>query len=131
MNWQILDPKRVHSDERRTGFYDVFPDTVREVNVTQVNPMQSAGDWHRHQHQTDYWVVMGGYLRVGLLTDEQLTNCQDPTILKLQPGDILEIPRGIWHTYFETDCSPVLIYGFTNRYDGTDEERMPYRDTDY
>jgi mannose-6-phosphate isomerase-like protein (cupin superfamily) len=125
MTWKLIAPRRAHSDERREGYYDVFPPTVREVNVTQINPHQSAGDWHRHARQVDYWMVMNGHLRVGLMVDDV------SKVIRLVPGEVLMIPRGVWHTYFGTDCSPILIYGLTNKYDGTDEERLPYRECDF
>lgn len=113
---------RRHTDHRRSGFFDVFPPEVVEINVCVINPGQLAGDWHRHERQDDYWFVAKGTLAVGISDGFheaafQQTPASDPTV----------IPAGIWHTYRALD-EVVLVYGLTNHYDplNPDELRMPY-----
>ena len=43
----------------------MFPDDVVEINVAVINDGASAGDWHGHELQDDYWFVATGKLRVG------------------------------------------------------------------
>ena len=117
---------RIHGDARRTGYFDVFPMLeVVEINAVRINKGQKAGDWHGHLHQADYWFVPSGLLRVGLASSDSLKG-KTFTERLLRPGDDpLRIKRGLWHTY-EALEETVLVYGLTQRWDGSDELRHPY-----
>ena len=116
---------RRHKDHRRTGWFDVFPDEVVEVNVVKIEPRASAGSWHLHQHQDDWWFVADGRLFVATTEDGKARKFS-----QLRTGDNPKhIPAGIWHTYKNRSDEPVLlIYGLTNHYDpdDPDEERMDF-----
>lgn len=116
---------RAHTDERRDGWFDVFPREVVEVNVVSIHKGQSAGSWHGHVFQADCWFVASGLLRVGLATSEVLDTGSTYTERIMRPGDHLRIPRGLWHTY-EALEDTVLVYGLTQRWDGSDELRHDY-----
>ena len=116
--------ERIHVDSRRMMFADIFPPSVIETNAVLINPHASAGDFHRHARQSDFWVVLAGILSVGLKNDEIHATILMDTFR--HAGDVLEIPPGWWHTYKAGPAGAVLVYGLTNKYDGTDEDRLPY-----
>ncbi|NIR76761.1 MAG: hypothetical protein GWN53_17170 [Gammaproteobacteria bacterium] len=113
---------RRHSDVRRDGYFDLFPDDVVEVNAVVIHDSQSAGDWHGHRWQDDYWFVPLGKLRVGMkFAGERRCRFLTPE------HDPLHIPAGWWHTYKALEPT-VLIYGLTRRYDEADpdERRLEF-----
>lgn len=116
---------RRHKDHRRTGWFDIFPGDVVEINVVRIEPRASAGSWHRHQHQDDYWFVCEGILFVATTTGDGTRQFS-----QLKPGDNPKhIPAGLWHTYKNRHYDPaILIYGLTNKYDpeDPDEDRMEF-----
>jgi len=116
--------ERVHIDERRAMLADIFPADVVEVNAVNINPKASAGDWHRHERQTDFWVVVAGTLWVGLKNDDTHVTLQMD--IGSHAGDVVQIPPGWWHTYKAGPEGAVLVYGMTNKWDGTDEDRLPF-----
>jgi len=126
--WSIVFPARSHGDERRLGVFDVFPDDVVEINIVIIAPNQSAGDWHSHVLQTDYWFVASGELAVGLKYEGELhiVTMDDETHF----GDVLKIPPGWLHTYKASSEGAILVYGLTNKSNGTDEGRTPFSKTD-
>lgn len=113
---------RRHTDHRRSGFFDVFPPGVVEINVCVINPGQLAGDWHCHKHQNDYWFVAKGKLAIGISD-----GLNESVIIQGPIAEVTLIPAGVWHTYRALE-ETVLIYGLTNHYDpgSPDELRRPY-----
>ena len=121
---------RLFDDDRARRACDVFGFTGDEkvqmagdINITWAYPDRVVA-WHRHQHQTDHWFVIKGYLKVGLLDDEG-----NHRWVYLGENDrrVLSIPPGVWHGYKTLgDEEAVLMYYITSKYDEQhpDEERM-------
>lgn len=119
---------RVHKDERRNGYFDIFPEIGKgDINVSVIKPRQSAGDWHAHKNQGDYWFIAKGTLLVGL--KDPLDVDYPCVYLECKEGTFVNIPRRVWHTYKnETKEDVVLIYHITNKFDeeNPDEFRLKF-----
>lgn len=125
-------PIRFHQDDRAIRFADVFPEIGRgDINVSLMYPGAIAA-WHRHKKQVDYQICVLGNLKIGL--------CDKPS---KEGGKVewhylggestsfgpLVIPPGIWHgSYNFTNEPAVLLYHITEKYDGTDEERLTIKE---
>jgi dTDP-4-dehydrorhamnose 3,5-epimerase-like enzyme len=119
---------RFHTDDRRIGWFDIFPNTVlksretiaiRDVNVVRIPKAGTITAWHRHIKQTDYWFVVQGQLQVGLAKyDQDAESVVDYefTFLGPESREVLEISPPIWHGYKSLVDDTILIYGMTNRY---------------
>lgn len=112
---------RVNQDDRAFRYCDIFPEIGQgDINVSICAPGTICA-WHRHQRQSDYWIVLKGSLKVGTWKDGeepkyQVLSDRNPEVVKIEPG--------IWHGYKNFTNEPViLLYHITNKYDGTDEER--------
>ena len=67
---------RLFDDDRARRACDVFGFTddgtvemAGDINITWAYPGRVVA-WHRHQHQTDHWFVIKGYMKVGLMDDD-------------------------------------------------------------
>jgi len=121
---------RLADDDRARRACDVFGFTGDEkvqmagdINITWAYPGRVVA-WHRHQHQTDHWFVIKGFLKVGLLDGEG-----NHRWVYLGENDrrVLSIPPGVWHGYMVLgDDEAILMYYITSKYnpDKPDEERM-------
>ena len=122
---ETLSFPRFHSDDRRLGWFDLFGDHANEIqdlNVVRIYNKGTITAWHKHQHQTDFWFVVSGGLQVGLSADKT-PNYPSWTYLNPEYGSVLRIPPDTWHGYKSLQDNTILIYGLTNKYDGSDEER--------
>ena len=89
--------------------------------------------WHIHKKQVDWWYVAGGLLRVALYD----TRKDSPTFketMELLLGDdqlaqVLRIPIGVAHGYRCLSKTAFILYITSRVYDGTDEGRIPYDDS--
>ncbi len=116
---------RFHGDDRRLGWFDVFQGNhVKNVNIVSIPNRGTICAWHRHQKQTDYWFVAQGGLQVGIGIGKEPT---EPKWIHLHPerGVTLVISPPVWHGYKSLQDNTILVYGLTEDYDGTDEERFP------
>jgi dTDP-4-dehydrorhamnose 3,5-epimerase len=118
-----------NQDDRAFRYCDVFPEIGKgDINVSVCHP-QTLCAWHRHKKQTDYWFVVKGSLKVGLMEDGK-----PPTFIVLSDRDpkVISIPPETWHGYFNfTNEQAILMYHITEKYDGTDEERMQPNASDW
>lgn len=115
---------RLHSDHRRTGYFDVFPTTfISDINIVKIPTLDTVVAWHRHKYQYDMWFCVQGGLQVGLWEGDALENVQW-AFLSPEIGTTLWIPPGVWHGYRSLQPNTILIYCLTNKYDGSDEERL-------
>jgi dTDP-4-dehydrorhamnose 3,5-epimerase len=88
--------------------------------------------WHLHAHQTDWWYVGSGCLKVALYDTRQ----ESPTfgvVQELFMGDdhepiVLKIPPGVAHGCRALSAEVHLFYVTSHTYDGTDEGRIPHDD---
>ena len=121
---------RLFDDDRARRACDVFGFTedgtiemAGDINITWAYPGRVVA-WHRHQHQSDHWFVIKGFLKVGLLDDEGTVRW---VYLGENDRRVLSIPPGVWHGYMVLgDEEAVLMYYITSKYDPDkpDEERM-------
>lgn len=77
--------------------------------------------WHKHEKQTDRFILLAGRLLVGL-HNEILTKR-----IVLMPFDsVLEIHPGVWHGFSAIGTEEAIVLNCTDvPYDPTDELRMP------
>ena len=122
---------RYHQDHRRKGWWDVFPPEIKSVNCVVIPQANTIAAWHRHLYQKDYWFCPQGLLQVGVaLTEDGPENIKELSWYFLSPEsrEVLEIPENHWHGYKSLEPYTILIYGMTNIWNGTDEERMTLQD---
>jgi quercetin dioxygenase-like cupin family protein len=112
---------RVHVDERRTAYCDVFRRTHGDVNLFIVNPGQRTC-WHRHQKQTDEFRVLRGEVLFQRIDAGGRRGC---LYLSNVTTGSLTIPPGEWHGYECTSEEPAWILMYLDQpYDPADEEEM-------
>jgi dTDP-4-dehydrorhamnose 3,5-epimerase len=121
---------RLADDDRARRACDVFGFTedgtvemAGDINITWAYPGRVVA-WHRHQHQSDHWFVIKGFLKVGLMDDEGTVRW---VYLGENERRVLSIPPGVWHGYMVLgEEEAVLMYYITSKYnpDKPDEERM-------
>ena len=139
---------RTFKDDRNRAYNDVFPEVgVGDINISRLYP-GTIKAFHRHKHQDDYWFVIKGNLRAVLAEELPPTILNIPTQTSLgdmlirtqipntkvtehylSEGDILHIPRGIWHGLQVLGGEEaIMIYHITNKYNpkAPDEERAPW-----
>lgn len=108
---------RVHSDHRREAYCDLFPALPGDVNVFVFHAGADT-HWHRHQRQTDRFVVVKGSLQVDVVNPAGETAAHF-----LRAGDEVTIPPNHWHGYTCEEEGTVLVMYLDQKYDPTDEEQ--------
>lgn len=111
-----------HEDDRAQRLLDVFPLDKGQINISYINSTEPIVAWHKHKHQTDYWLCIKGSLKVGWATEE---NGCEFKYLSDKELKILEIPSGVYHGYQALEPNTILVYYVTKKYDPTDEYRVP------
>lgn len=118
---------RVHSDDRRTFYGNIFPLMGGDVNVAVLMPGAICA-WHRHQKQDDEIFCVVGSVKVGVAKGPPPA-LVTWTVLTDRVPDTLTICRNHWHGYQNIGPERAILVGYNNRkYDGTDEERMTVLD---
>ena len=51
---------KYHEDDRAQRLLDVFPIENGQVNISYINSTEHIVAWHKHEKQTDYWIVLKG-----------------------------------------------------------------------
>lgn len=115
-------------DDRGFSYMNVFSEAPLEgqINYSVVFPGVIKA-WHRHKHQTDYWMVLMGEAKVGLY-DPEKGEARAIHVGEHNPA-VIAIPPGIWHGMTALGGKPCgLLYYVTRKYDpaAPDEERAPY-----
>ncbi len=83
--------------------------------------------WHRHRHQTDFWMCLLGHIKVGIHREEDGASWLLVTGEK-RPGVVI-IPPPLWHGAATVgDERAGLMYYVTRAYDAKnpDEERRAH-----
>lgn len=83
--------------------------------------------WHRHDHQTDFWICVQGHLKVGVHRDDDATSWS-LVIGEKRPG-VLVIPPPLWHGATTVGPTPAsLLYYVTRQFDPSapDEHRRAW-----
>ena len=82
--------------------------------------------WHRHQKQTDFWLCLGGHIKVGVHRDDGVSWVG--VIGEKRPGVVI-VPPTLWHGAATVGHVPAgLMYYVTHAYDAAnpDEERRAF-----
>ncbi len=83
--------------------------------------------WHRHQKQTDFWIVLNGHLKVGIHRESDGVSWL-VTMGEKRPGTLI-IPPPLWHGAATIGHEPAgLLYYVTHAYNpaAPDEDRRAY-----
>jgi dTDP-4-dehydrorhamnose 3,5-epimerase len=83
--------------------------------------------WHRHKHQTDFWMCLRGHIKVGVYR-EGADFAWLHVLGEKQPGALI-IPPTLWHGAATVGNEPAgLFYYVTKAYDpaSPDEERRAH-----
>ncbi len=130
-------PLTTHHDER--GFFRELirvSDPIFQEGFGQWSHTKSfagtAKAWHIHHHQTDWWYVAIGTIKVALYDtrEDSPTRGQLEELLLGDTNDaqILKIPPGVAHGYKVLDGPTHLFYITSNIYDPNDEGRITHDD---
>jgi dTDP-4-dehydrorhamnose 3,5-epimerase len=123
-------PAQPHVDDRGWSLMNQFQNVLTpegQVNYSVMFPGIIKA-WHRHQHQTDFWLCLHGHLKVGVQRDSD----DERWMLvfgEKKPGVVI-IPPPLWHGAATVGPdSAGLLYYVTQQYNAQapDEQR---RDVD-
>jgi len=132
-------PIKPFLDDRGVSYHDFFwPARERsylhnkallqyQINYSTVNPGIIKA-WHRHKMQDDYFFVLKGNAKVGIINLEGKP--ESYCIGENNPA-VIHIRAGEWHGLTPIGNEPCgLMYYVTNRYDPSspDEERAGYKE---
>lgn len=96
-----------------------------QINVTTQYPGVTRA-WHRHARQTDFWCVVSGMMKVGVMSDDGSRRWL-AVIGEHRPA-LVVIPPGLWHGAATVGpTSATLLYYVDSRYNASapDEQRQP------
>jgi dTDP-4-dehydrorhamnose 3,5-epimerase len=95
--------------------------TIGHVYVTTCLPGVVKA-WHKHNHQTDRFILLSGRLLVGLC-NESITR----SVVMLPFHKMLIIHPGVWHGFTAIGNDEAVVLNCTDRpYDPQDEIRLPF-----
>lgn len=78
--------------------------------------------WHKHEKQTDRFVLLSGRLLVGLRYADALIK----SAVMMPFESVLVIEPGVWHGFSAIGPDEAIVLNCTDRpYDPSDELRMP------
>ena len=109
---------RVHGDDRRLGYWAVFPTDHGDVNILHLYD-GALSAWHRHQRQTDWFFCAKGCVKIGWIKDDQGGWI---VLDERNPGPV-EITPNTWHGYQAFAGNATLVMWASEHYDPTDEEK--------
>lgn len=113
---------KFNEDDRAQRLIDIFPSTVKQINVSYVNSTKHIVAWHRHFKQIDYWCCLKGSFKVGVY-NKKLNILQWIYISDKNPR-VIEINPPCWHGYRALEPRSIILYGLTEKYDIEDEEKV-------
>ncbi len=118
----------VHVDDRGWSIMNQLCDVLDpagQINYAVMHPGVIKA-WHRHAHQTDFWLCVAGHLKVGVHREEDGRAWQ-MVVGQMRPG-VVVIPPPLWHGAATVGPqSAGLVYYVTRQYDARqpDEQRRP------
>jgi len=125
----ILVPVPVYADDRGWSLMNQFQQVLApegQVNYSVMYP-QVIKAWHRHQEQTDFWLVLHGHLKMGVHREGDKRSWI--TVVGEKHPAVLIIPPTLWHGAATVGPkSAGLLYYVTKRYDpaNPDEQRCAH-----
>lgn len=94
--------------------------TIGHVYVTTCLPGVVKA-WHKHEKQTDRFVLLAGRLLVGLRSSASIKS-----VAMMPFESVLTIDPGVWHGFSAIGPDEAIVLNCTDRpYDPSDELRMP------
>lgn len=130
-------------DQRGLSFHDIFSNVKQnmlsngksildfQVNYSTLHPGIIKA-WHRHKNQDDYFCVLSGDAKVGIVTEDPAnggeTKIESYCIGESNPA-VIHINAGEWHGLTAIGNKPCgLLYFVTQQYNPEvpDEERANY-----
>lgn len=125
----VFIPASLFADDRGWSLMNQLQGVM--TNEGQVNySVQYPGvikAWHRHKHQTDFWICLRGHIKVGV-HKEGADFAWLQVIGEKSPG-VMVIPPTLWHGAATVGHEPAgLFYYVTKSYDmkAPDEERRAF-----
>jgi dTDP-4-dehydrorhamnose 3,5-epimerase len=125
----IFVPAAVHADDRGWSIMNQLQGVLSpqgQINYSVAYPGVVKA-WHRHQHQSDFWLCLHGHIKVGIQREG------DGRVWQLVAGErragVLIIPPTLWHGMATVGHEPAgLLYYVTRAYDpqAPDEDRRPF-----
>lgn len=112
--WSVMNQfQQVLAPEGQVNFSMTYPNVIKA--------------WHRHHHQTDFWICLVGHIKAGVYRDDD-QRAWLTTIGEKRQGTLI-IPPQLWHGVATVGTEPAgLLYYVTKAYNpaAPDEERKPY-----
>lgn len=130
-----LYPLKSISDSRgfireifKSSWANIFNKTPKQVTHSFMTK-NVVKAWHYHKHQTDWWYVTLGVIKVGLLEWEKV-GLVKPIVIMLRSDSpvLLKIGPMVLHGLRVLSKECHLIYFTDREYDQADEGRLPYND---
>jgi dTDP-4-dehydrorhamnose 3,5-epimerase len=128
-NQPLFVPAGLFTDDRGWSLMHQFQGVLQPTG--QVNfSVQYPGvikAWHRHQHQTDFWMCLIGHVKAGMYRESD-GSAWLMVMGEKRPGTLI-IPPPIWHGVATVGHTPAgLLYYVTKAYDpaNPDEERRAH-----
>jgi len=130
----VLLKPQTYQDDRGWSFMNMLQGLKNfgQANFSHIHP-GTIKAWHKHEKQTDLWVVIQGDLKVGIVHESKSTSQLDhrawATVIGEHNPSILIIPPELWHGCTVTSSSPAgLLYITDKAYNVSrpDERRYPY-----
>jgi dTDP-4-dehydrorhamnose 3,5-epimerase len=125
----IFVPQSLYADDRGWSLMNQLQGVMRPEG--QINfSMQYPGvikAWHRHTHQTDFWICPIGHVKIGVYREEDGAAWMS-IIGEKKPG-VLIIPPPLWHGAATVGHTPAgLLYYVTHAYNPgqPDEQRRAH-----
>jgi dTDP-4-dehydrorhamnose 3,5-epimerase len=125
----IFVPARFFADDRGWSLMNLLTGVLGpqgQVNFSVMYPGVIKA-WHRHQKQTDFWLVLTGHLKVGVFRESD-SRAWLAVLGEKRPG-VLIIPPPLWHGAATVGPEPAgLLYYVTHAYDAKnpDEDRRAF-----
>ena len=116
--WSLMNQlQRIMSDKGQINYSCQYP------GITKA--------WHRHKHQTDFWICLNGNIKAGVFREDD-GKAWLLVIGEKRPG-VLIIPPTLWHGAATVGHEPAgLLYYVTHAYNPQqpDEERRAHDSVD-
>ncbi len=127
-------PINIYTDDRGWSIMNQYQgvlDPEGQINYSHMYPGVIKA-WHRHQLQTDFWIVTRGHVKAGVhceTTDRRWLSIMG----QMSPG-VTIIPPPLWHGLATVGDEPAgLLYYVTHAYNPADpdEQRRPVDAIDF
>ena len=125
----LFVPAQLYADDRGWSLMNQLQGVMGpdgQINFSVMYP-QVIKAWHRHEHQSDFWMCVMGHVKVGVYREDD--NCAWMTVIGEKRAGVLIVPPLLWHGAATVGSSDAgLLYYVTQTYDpaGPDEQRRAH-----